>query len=106
MFRPRCCRIYRISLIPASKRQLVFIPYQIRWISISGRNIESNDQTPNNDAQSAVPWPLLCDYAYKSNLLKLKSTEIRDWLKLYDHRIETDSIQIRDVNSYGQKYIT
>ena len=42
---------------------------------------------------------------FNTNDIVVIST-LADWLKLYDHRIEIDSIQIRDVNSYGQKYIT
>jgi len=106
MLRSRCS-IYRILLIPLSKKQVHHVPLAIRLISISGRNIVSNDGVRGRgNVHRDISWPSLCEYAYKSDLLKLKSTEIRDWLKLYDHRIDMNSVQIRDVKCCGQKYIT
>jgi len=105
----RCHKLFQIyKCLPIARYQRHVITVPMRFVSIVGSNgrndIKISHILRNNNKQ--IEWKLLVDYAYKSHLLKFSDSEIIDWIKLSDSKADVDSIEIRDVQSCGQRYIT
>eukprot|EP01083_Nonionella_stella_P216959 779244_1 len=89
----------RINVPLNSSTRMLSIASKIPFINLNARTI-------GNSNERDINWLLLCEYAYRANLVKFNEAEIRDWLKLFDTDLDVDSICVRDVKSCGQKYIT